>query len=64
MNHLAEFEEAGWAFGSKEGDLESDWCWVRWAWTLQEVGQSRVIAGFVPDGLMHAECRDRRHRTT
>ncbi|KAK0215279.1 hypothetical protein EDD85DRAFT_962751 [Armillaria nabsnona] len=29
--HLADLEEAGSAFGSKEGDLESDWCWVRCA---------------------------------
>ncbi len=61
--HLADLEKAGSAFGLKEGDLESDWCQVRCAWTLQEVGQSRVIAGFVLDGLMHAECRHMRYRT-
>ncbi|KAK0506555.1 hypothetical protein EDD18DRAFT_1058879, partial [Armillaria luteobubalina] len=39
----------------KEGDLESDRCWFRRVWTLQEVGQSRKIAGDTPDGPMHAE---------
>ncbi|SJL01424.1 uncharacterized protein ARMOST_04746 [Armillaria ostoyae] len=39
----------------KEGDLESDRCWFRRAWTLQEVGDERIIAGDTPDGPMHAE---------
>ncbi|KAK0453072.1 hypothetical protein EV421DRAFT_1701261 [Armillaria borealis] len=39
----------------KEGDLESDRCWFRRAWTLQEVGKKRIIAGDTPDGPMHAE---------
>ncbi|PBK73178.1 hypothetical protein ARMSODRAFT_719335 [Armillaria solidipes] len=39
----------------KEGDLESDRCWFRRAWTLQEVGHTRIIAGDTPDGPMHAE---------
>ncbi|SJL05272.1 uncharacterized protein ARMOST_08638 [Armillaria ostoyae] len=39
----------------KEGDLESDRSWFRRAWTLQEVGQTRTIAGDTPDGPMHAE---------
>ncbi|KAK0456828.1 hypothetical protein EV421DRAFT_95591 [Armillaria borealis] len=39
----------------KEGDLESDRCWFRRAWTVQEVGQSRTIAGDTPDGPLHAE---------
>ncbi|PBL01963.1 hypothetical protein ARMGADRAFT_1005415 [Armillaria gallica] len=39
----------------KEGDLESDRCWFRRAWTLQEVGNERIIAGDTPDGPMHAE---------
>ncbi len=39
----------------KEGDLESDQCWFRRAWTLQEVGDERIIAGDTPDGPMHAE---------
>ncbi len=42
----------------KEGDLESDRCWFRRAWTLQEVGEDRVIAGDTPDGPLHAECKD------
>ncbi|KAK0186014.1 hypothetical protein F5146DRAFT_165506 [Armillaria mellea] len=32
----------------KEGDLESDRCWFRRAWTLQEVGKKRNIAGDMP----------------
>ncbi len=40
----------------KEGDLESDRSWFRRAWTLQEVGKTRVIAGDTPDGPLHAEC--------
>ncbi|KAK0506581.1 hypothetical protein EDD18DRAFT_1059612 [Armillaria luteobubalina] len=39
----------------KEGDLESDWCWFRRAWTLQEVGRRRTIAGDTPDGPLHAK---------
>ncbi|KAK0470239.1 uncharacterized protein EV420DRAFT_1215455, partial [Desarmillaria tabescens] len=39
----------------KEGDLESDRCWFRRAWTLQEVGRSRVIVGDTPDGPLHVK---------
>ncbi|KAK0432229.1 hypothetical protein EV421DRAFT_1719705, partial [Armillaria borealis] len=40
----------------KEGDLDSDRCWFRRAWTVQEVGRSRrIIGGDTPDGPMHAE---------
>ncbi len=39
----------------KEGDLESDRCWFRRAWTVQEVGRERIIAGDTPDGPLHAE---------
>ncbi|KAK0231729.1 hypothetical protein EDD85DRAFT_848435 [Armillaria nabsnona] len=46
----------------KPGDLESDRCWFRRAWTLQESrlsvsdgGTWRIIAGDTPDGPMHAE---------
>ncbi|KAK0506548.1 hypothetical protein EDD18DRAFT_1325746 [Armillaria luteobubalina] len=42
----------------KEGDLESDRCWFRRAWTVQEVGWERTIAGDTPDGPMHAEPMD------
>ncbi|KAK0504332.1 hypothetical protein EDD18DRAFT_1345221 [Armillaria luteobubalina] len=47
----------------KEGDLESDQCWFRRAWTLQEVGQNRVIAGDTPDGPLHAERKDGKYDT-
>ncbi len=40
----------------KEGDLESDRCWFRCAWTVQEVGfEGRIIAGDIPDGPKHAK---------
>ncbi|KAK0245488.1 hypothetical protein EDD85DRAFT_1016590 [Armillaria nabsnona] len=39
----------------KEGDLESDRCWFRRAWTVQEVGLMSMIAGDTPDGPMHSE---------
>ncbi|KAK0232864.1 hypothetical protein IW262DRAFT_1303604, partial [Armillaria fumosa] len=39
----------------KEGDLESDRCWFRRAWTVQEVGLGRTIAGDTADGPLHAE---------
>ncbi|PBL00181.1 hypothetical protein ARMGADRAFT_1072558 [Armillaria gallica] len=39
----------------KEGDLESDRSWFRRAWTLQEIGSKRVIAGDTPDGPLHAK---------
>ncbi|SJL05277.1 uncharacterized protein ARMOST_08643 [Armillaria ostoyae] len=42
----------------KAGDLESDRCWFRRAWTVQEVGYKKVIAGDTPDGPMHAELVD------
>ncbi len=43
----------------KEGDLDGDRCWFRRAWTLQEVGKERIIAGDMPDGPMHAEPIDK-----
>ncbi|KAK0245483.1 hypothetical protein EDD85DRAFT_943910 [Armillaria nabsnona] len=43
----------------KEGDLESDQCWFRRAWTVQEVGVTRMIAGDTPDGPMHSEPIDK-----
>ncbi len=42
----------------KEGDLDSDQCWFRRAWTVQEVGWDRMIAGDTPDGPMHAKTID------
>ncbi|PBK74949.1 hypothetical protein ARMSODRAFT_1013922 [Armillaria solidipes] len=47
----------------KEGDLDSDRSWFRRAWTLQEIGSWRVIAGDTPDGPMHAECKDMKYET-
>ncbi len=32
-------------FSSKENDLESDTCWFRWAWTLQETRRGMIIGG-------------------
>ncbi|KAK0498911.1 hypothetical protein EDD18DRAFT_1376254, partial [Armillaria luteobubalina] len=46
-----------------KGDLESDRSWFRRAWTLQEVGEWRVIAGDTPDGPLHAECKDGKYET-
>ncbi|SJL17301.1 uncharacterized protein ARMOST_20850 [Armillaria ostoyae] len=43
----------------KDGDLDSDRCWFRRAWTVQEVGSDRIIAGDTPDGPMHAEPKDK-----
>ncbi|KAK0198024.1 hypothetical protein F5146DRAFT_1130968 [Armillaria mellea] len=39
----------------KAGDLDSDCCWFRRAWTVQEVGWERVIAGDTPDGPLHSK---------
>ncbi len=39
----------------KDGDLDSDRSWFRRAWTLQEIGDERIIAGDMPDGPMHAQ---------
>ncbi len=39
----------------KDGDLDSDRSWFRRAWTLQEVGYTRIIAGDMSDGPMHAQ---------
>ncbi|KAK0457739.1 uncharacterized protein EV420DRAFT_1270972 [Desarmillaria tabescens] len=40
----------------KAGDFDSDRCWFRRAWTLQEIGMwNRIIAGDTPDGPMYAE---------
>ncbi|KAK0458757.1 uncharacterized protein EV420DRAFT_1333904 [Desarmillaria tabescens] len=49
--------------GLKEGDLDSDRCWFRRAWTLQEVGKKRLIAGDTPDGPLHAKRKDRKYGT-
>ncbi|SJL17292.1 uncharacterized protein ARMOST_20839 [Armillaria ostoyae] len=42
----------------KDGDLDSDQCWFRCAWTIQEVGDERIIAGDTPDRPMHARTID------
>ncbi|KAK0439001.1 hypothetical protein EV421DRAFT_1969409, partial [Armillaria borealis] len=43
----------------KDGDLDSDQCWFRRAWTVQEVGRGhRIIAGDTPDGPMHTRTID------
>ncbi len=41
--------------GLKDGDLDSDRNWFQRAWTLQEGGSDRIIAGDMPDGPMHAQ---------
>ncbi|KAK0438752.1 hypothetical protein EV421DRAFT_1713987 [Armillaria borealis] len=48
----------------KDGDLDSDRHWFRRAWTLQEVGYQRIIAGDMPDGPMHARRIDWRNYET
>ncbi|KAK0244763.1 hypothetical protein EDD85DRAFT_946068 [Armillaria nabsnona] len=45
----------GLPFSVKEGDLDSERCWFRRAWTLQEVGRGRIITGDMPDGPMCAK---------
>ncbi len=42
------FERAGLPLSLKEGDLESDRCWFRCAWTVQEVSHEKTIAGDTP----------------
>ncbi|KAK0219508.1 hypothetical protein EDD85DRAFT_341381 [Armillaria nabsnona] len=42
----------------KDGSLDSDQCWFQCAWTVQEVGSNRIIAGDTPDGPMHAKIID------
>ncbi|KAG7442787.1 uncharacterized protein BT62DRAFT_374241 [Guyanagaster necrorhizus] len=49
----------GRAFTLKEGDLDSDRCWFRRAWTLQEIGRERIIVGDTPDGPLHAKPIDK-----
>ncbi|SJL02844.1 uncharacterized protein ARMOST_06182 [Armillaria ostoyae] len=39
----------------KVGDLDSDQCWFRRAWTLQEIGRNPIVAGDIPDGPLHTE---------
>ncbi|PBL04476.1 hypothetical protein ARMGADRAFT_979875 [Armillaria gallica] len=45
-------------FSLKDGDLEHERNWFRRAWTVQEVGSGRIIAGDTPDGPTHAEAID------
>ncbi len=45
----------GLPFSVKEGDLDSERCWFRRTWTLQEVGRGRIITGDMPDGPMCAK---------
>ncbi len=47
----------------REGDLESDRSWFRRAWTLQEVGEERTIAGDTLHGPLHAKCKDGKYET-
>ncbi|KAK0217519.1 hypothetical protein EDD85DRAFT_368598 [Armillaria nabsnona] len=51
-------------FRLKDGDLDSDRSWFRRAWTLQEFGWKRIIAGDMPDGPMHAQPVDGRDYET
>ncbi|KAG7441907.1 uncharacterized protein BT62DRAFT_459255 [Guyanagaster necrorhizus] len=46
-------------FTLKDGDLDSDRCWFRRAWTLQEIGKERIIVGDTPDGPLHAKPIDK-----
>ncbi|KAG7439148.1 uncharacterized protein BT62DRAFT_798481 [Guyanagaster necrorhizus] len=46
-------------FTLNDGDLDSDCCWFRRAWTLQEVGRKRIIVGDTPDGPLHAKPIDK-----
>ncbi|KAK0439104.1 hypothetical protein EV421DRAFT_1821280 [Armillaria borealis] len=39
----------------KEGDLDSDRSWFRRAWTLQDVGKTKIIAGDTSDSPLHAK---------
>ncbi|KAK0224793.1 hypothetical protein EDD85DRAFT_226902 [Armillaria nabsnona] len=48
----------------KDGDLDSVRSWFRRAWTLQEVGYERIIAGDTPDGPMRAQPIDGRNYET
>ncbi|SJL08811.1 uncharacterized protein ARMOST_12181 [Armillaria ostoyae] len=41
-------------FRLEADDLESDHWWFNRVWTLQEVGEDRIIAGDTPDGPLHA----------
>ncbi len=40
-----------------------DRSWFRRAWTLQEIGKTRTIAGDTPDGPLHAKCKDGMYET-
>ncbi|KAG7441917.1 uncharacterized protein BT62DRAFT_974182 [Guyanagaster necrorhizus] len=46
-------------FTLNDGDLDSDRCWFRRAWTLQEIGEERIIVGDTPDGPLHARPIDK-----
>ncbi|KAK0494940.1 hypothetical protein EDD18DRAFT_1332883 [Armillaria luteobubalina] len=43
-----------------EGDLESDRCWFRRAWTVQEVSWAMPIAGDTLNGTLHAKPIDKK----
>ncbi|KAK0436991.1 uncharacterized protein EV420DRAFT_1280908 [Desarmillaria tabescens] len=48
----------GLPFSLKEGDFESERCWFQRAWTLQEIGLKRIIAGDMPSGPLHCVHQD------
>ncbi|KAK0439195.1 hypothetical protein EV421DRAFT_1738048 [Armillaria borealis] len=39
----------------KTGYFDNERCWFKRAWTLQEVGRTRIIAGDTPGGPLHAK---------
>ncbi|KAK0471430.1 hypothetical protein IW261DRAFT_1612135 [Armillaria novae-zelandiae] len=39
----------------KMGYFDSERCWFKRVWTLQEVGKARIIAGNTPDGPLNAK---------
>ncbi|KAK0472614.1 hypothetical protein IW261DRAFT_1596768 [Armillaria novae-zelandiae] len=46
--------ELGLPLNVKEDSSDSERCWFRSVWTLQEIGWYRIIAGIMPNGPIHA----------
>ncbi len=58
MRVVIDLSGFGRRFSLKDGDLEHKRNWFMRAWTLQEVGFGRIIAGDTPDGPMQAKPKD------
>ncbi|SJL16316.1 uncharacterized protein ARMOST_19836 [Armillaria ostoyae] len=48
-----------WPLSSNADDLESDWCWFKHAWTLQEISMNPIIGGDTGDEALWVKFKEK-----